>query len=94
MFKSLPPCLKRLPLLAGPGHDLEMAVLVLGYRGATLHPIAAIDVTDAEVVVDRGMVDMTAYNAIRFVTPRFRNQRLLKVADVVDGVLDFQLRPL
>src|SRR5262249_35588500 len=44
----------------GPGDDLEPPVGMLGDRGAALDPVTAIDVADAEILVDRGEVDVAA----------------------------------
>ena len=84
------------PLIAGfePGDDLEPAVVMLGDRGAALHPVAAIDVADAEIVVDHGMVDVAADDAVDMAALRLGGQRLLERADIVHGVLDLVLRPL
>src|SRR5690242_5086415 len=78
----------------GPGDDLEMAVVAFADSGAAFHPVAAVDVTQAVVVVHGGGMDMTADHAVRLMVPCFRRQRLLERADIVDRVLDLQLRPL
>ena len=67
----------------GPGDDLESAVRVLGDRRAALDPVAAIDVADAELVVDLGVVDVAADDAVDAAAVRLGGQRLLEVADVV-----------
>src|SRR5262249_50856554 len=46
--------------LVGPIHDLEPAVEMLDHGTAALHPVAAIDVADAEIVADRGVMDVAA----------------------------------
>ena len=62
--------------------------------GATLHPVAAVDVTQPELVVHDRMMNVTADHAVDIVARGLRGERLLKSANVVDGVLDLQLRPL
>ena len=42
---------------ARPGDDLEASVAMLADRGAAFHPVAAIDVAQPELVVDRGVMD-------------------------------------
>src|SRR5712691_8090185 len=46
-----------------PGDDLEAAVGVLADRRAAFHPVAAVDVVDAEILMDRGVVDVAADHA-------------------------------
>src|SRR6516225_1134333 len=72
---------------ARPGDDLEAPVAMLADRGAAFHPVAAIDVAQPELVVDRGVMDVAANDALGVVAPRFQHQGLLEFADVVDGVL-------
>ena len=79
---------------ARPGDDLETAVVVLDHRGAAFHPVAAIDVADAVIVVDDGVMDVTADDAVGGVPTRLGHQRLLELADEVHRVLDLQLGPL
>src|SRR5262249_57152052 len=43
-----------------PPHDLELPVEVLDHRGAAFDPVAAIDVAQAEIVADHGMMDVAA----------------------------------
>ncbi len=42
---------------------------MLGDRRAALDPVAAIDVADAEIVVDDGVVDVAADHAVDVVAP-------------------------
>ena len=77
-----------------PGDDLESAVLMLGKRGAALDPVAAIHVADAEIVVDDGVVDVAADDAVDAVALRLGGERLFERADIVHGVLDLVLGPL
>ena len=78
----------------GPFDDLELAVVVLDHGGAALHPVAAIDVANAVVVVDDGMVDVPADHPVGGVPLRLGHQRLLELADEIHRVLDLQLGPL
>src|SRR5262249_24824617 len=43
---------------ADPPHDLELPVEMLDHRGAALDPVAAIDVAQAEIVADHGVMDV------------------------------------
>ena len=84
----------RRAFVIGPIDDLEAAVLVLDQRRAAFHPIAAIHVADAEIVVHHRVMDMAADHAVDLVAMRFRGQRLLEGADIVHRVLDLVLGPL
>src|SRR6266567_6875876 len=77
----------------GPGDDLEAAVHVLDDRRAAFHPVAAIEVPDAEILVDRRVVDMAADHAVGLESLGLGSQCLFEGADVVDGVLHLQLGP-
>src|SRR5215470_1931560 len=77
-----------------PGDDLEPSIRVLRNRGAAFHPIATIDVGYAEIVVDDGMMDMTANHAVSRMSSRLDRQSFLKFTDVIDGVFDLVLCPL
>ena len=66
---------------ACPGDDLETAIDVLGNGRAAFHPVAAIDVADAEIVADAGVMDVAADHAVDGVALRFRNERALVFAD-------------
>ena len=72
----------------GPADELEASVVMLDQRRAALHPVAAIVVGDAEIVVHRGAVDVAADHAVDRALPRLARERLLELADEVDGVLD------
>src|SRR5262245_30030173 len=74
--------------VGGPGDDLEAAVRMLADRGATLDPVAAVQVAHAELVVDGGVVDVAADHAIDLAAARLGNQSLLELADEVDRVFD------
>ena len=67
---------------------------MLGNCRAAFNPIAAVDVADAEVVVNDRMVNMAAYDAFGVVALGFSGERLLKFAEVIDRVLDLLLCPL
>ena len=76
-----------------PGDDLEPAVVPLGDRRAAFHPVAAVNVSKSVVVVHRGRMNVTADHPVSLMVPGFGRQRLLERANVVDGILDLQLRP-
>src|SRR5260221_10461974 len=61
---------------------------------AAFHPVAAIDVGDAEIVMDGGVMNMAANHAVRAASLGLEHQCLLEFANVIDGVLDLSLRPL
>src|SRR5579863_17534 len=83
-------------LVAGsePGDDFEAAVGMFGQSRAALDPVPAIHVADAELVVDDGVVDVAAINAVDIAALRFGGQRLLKGADIIHRVLDLVFGPL
>ena len=64
-----------------PGDDLESAVVMLGHRRAAFHPVAAIDVTQAEIVVHGGGVDVAADHAVDAMMLGLGGERLLERAD-------------
>ena len=68
--------------------------MVLDDGRAVLDPVAAIEIADAEILVDGGIVDVAADDAMGVVAVRFGSQRPLELADIVDRILDLQLRPL
>ena len=75
-------------------HDFELSVAMLDHGGTALHPVAAIDVADAEIVANRSVMDVAADHAIGRVMARGVCERALELADIVHGVLDLQLGPL
>src|SRR5271167_3535685 len=80
-------------LWVGPGDDLEVAVLVFDQRCAALHPIAAVQIANALLVADGGVMNMPADHAFSAVPTRFTGKRFLESADIVHGVLHLLLRP-
>ena len=66
---------------------------MLDHRRAALHPVAAIDVAQAEIVVHGGGVDVAADHAVGLMVLGFGRQRLLERADEIDRVLHLQLGP-
>src|SRR5262245_63124757 len=78
----------------GPMHDFEPSVAMLDHGGTALHPVAAIDVADAEIVANRGVMDVAADHAVGCVVAGGVRERALELADIVHGVLDLQLGPL
>ena len=67
--------------------------MVLDHGRAAFHPIAAIDVADAVVVVHDRMMDMAADDSVGGM-PGLGHQRLLEGADEIHRILDLQLGPL
>src|SRR5215475_9770942 len=77
-----------------PPHDLELSVEMLDHRGAAFDPVAAIDVAQAEIVADHGMMDVAADDPVETAPPPgFRGERALVLPDESHRVLDFQLGP-
>ncbi len=66
--------------------------LRLADRRAAFHPVAGVEVVDALDVARGGVVDVSADDAVDVVAPGFVRQRLLELADEVDGRLDAQLQ--
>src|SRR5689334_21097306 len=58
---ELPPC--------GPFDDLQPAVAMLDQRGAALHPVAVIAIEDAVDLLDLGLVDVAADDAVQAASP-------------------------
>src|SRR5262245_23028795 len=67
---------------------------MLDHGGAAFDPVTAIDVDEARLLADHGVVDVAADHPVETAAMRLRRQRLLELADEVDGVLDLQLGPL
>src|SRR5262249_47183023 len=75
-------------------HDVELAVEMVDHRGAALDPVAAINVAQAKIVADHGVMDVAANDAVEAAPPPgFRGERALVFADEGHGVLDLQLGP-
>ena len=51
-------------MLARPVDDGDMALRVLGERGAALHPVAVVVIGDAAEIANLGSVDMAAHDAV------------------------------
>ena len=77
-----------------PMHDFEPSVAMLDDGGTALHPVSAIDVADAEIVANRGVMDVATDHAVGRVMARGVRERALELADIAHGVLDLQLGPL
>src|SRR5262249_53004201 len=80
--------------LVGPTHDLEPAVEMLDDDAAALDPIAALHVANAEIVVNRGVMDVAANHPVNRVAARFLGKGALEFADIVHGVLDPSAPPI
>ena len=79
---------------AGEVHRISSSPFdVLDHDGAAFDPVAAIDVVHAADVAAGGMVDVAADDAVAAVAARLRRERLLEIADVVDGLLELELGP-
>src|ERR1700746_3674592 len=53
-----------------PGDDLKPSIRVLRNRGAAFYPVAAIEIGDAEFVVDGGVMDVTADHSVGRISAR------------------------
>src|SRR5262249_5350577 len=74
--------------------DLALPVEVPAPRGAPFAPVPAMDVAQAEIVADHGMMDVAADAPVEAAPPPgFRRERALVLPDEGHRVLDFQLRP-
>src|SRR5262245_35780284 len=78
----------------GPCQDFETTVRVFPQSRAALNPIAAFHLADTVLVTDRRIVKVAADHAVSAVALGFSCESLLEGADVVDGILHLQLRPL
>ena len=47
-----------------PGDDFELSIEMLDDSGATLHPIAAVDVAQTEVIAHRRMMDVSTDHSV------------------------------
>src|SRR5262249_9122652 len=65
-----------------PPHELKFSVEMLDDRRAAFHPVTTIDVAQAAVVADHGMMDVAADHAVDL------------GANEIDRVLDLELGPL
>src|SRR5215470_19862575 len=65
-----------------PSDDFETSIMMFSDGGAALDPIATIDVTNSEVIVDCGLVNVTANHTINMFALGLGHQRLLKFTDV------------
>ena len=77
-----------------PDDDLEIAVVAFDHSRAAFDPIAAVDIAKAIVVVHRRHMNVAADDAFSLVVSRLCRQSLLEGPDIVDRVLDLELRPL
>ena len=68
-----------------PCPDLESAVEALDRGGAAFQPVAAIDVADAQPVMDRRMMDMPADHAVGLMAGRKRRDLAFELAEIVDA---------
>src|SRR5262245_50979373 len=75
----------------GPMHDFEPSIAMLDHGSTALHPVAAIEVADAEIVADRGVMDVAADHAVGGAVARRVRERAFKLADIVHRILDLQL---
>ena len=78
----------------GPGNDLKPAIRMFRDGGAAFHPVAAIDVSNAEVVADGGVMNMAANHAVGTASFRFERQRPLEFTNIVDRIFDLVFCPL
>src|SRR5262245_30633747 len=61
---------------------------------AAFHPVATIDVAQAAVVADHGMMDVAAYHAVDPAPSGLEGEGALVGADEIDRILDLELGPL
>jgi hypothetical protein len=92
-FVLLDPAQARARMLGAgfePGENLEAAVVMFYQRRAAFHPVAAVHVADAEIVVNAGVVGMAADHAVDLAAVCLLGQCPLEGA----GIIDLVLRPL
>jgi hypothetical protein len=65
---------------------------MLDERRATFDPVAVVAIENAIDATDLRAVDVAADDPVDTAAACFRNHRLLVVADILDGVLDFVLQ--
>ena len=75
-----------------PPKKFQPAVEMLDQRRATFDPVAVVAIENAVDAPDLGAVDVAADDSVDTAAACFRDHRLLVVADVLDGVLDFVLQ--
>lgn len=72
--------------------DLEASIEVFDHRRTTLHPVAIVAIDDPLAIADLGRVNVTADDAIEATAPRFANDGLFIIADVLDGIFDLMFQ--
>src|SRR5215468_7265801 len=70
---------------------IEAARPILGNRGTTLHPIAAVQILKAINLMVCGLMDMSADHAVHAAPPRLGDQSLFECVHKVYGGLDLEL---
>ncbi len=81
------PC--RLAAIApfSPFDEFHPTIEMFDHSRAAFHPVACIDVFDAIHALDRGMMDMTADNAVDPDTLRFFRNHILELTNEIDRLL-------
>ena len=74
-----------------PADNLEVPVVGLGNGRAAFNPIAAVDVGDAQLLMDRGVVNVPADDPVNPVLSGLRDQGVLIPADHLDGIFHLEL---
>src|SRR5262249_45331524 len=78
-----------------PPHELKFSIEMLDDCRAAFHPVATIDVAQAVVVADYGMMDVAADHAVDPGPSGFDGEGAFVCADEIDRVLDLEReRPL
>ena len=79
--------------LRAPFDDLKLSIEMLDSCRAAFHPVAAIHINQAIDGANHRMVDVTADYAVHMLAAALGAERLLELADEVDGVLNLELDP-
>ncbi len=74
-----------------PADNLEVPVVGLGNGRAAFNPIAAVDVDDAQPLMDCGMVNVPADDPVNPVLPGLRNEDVFVSADHLNGIFHLEL---
>ncbi len=77
-----------------PADNLEVPVVGLGNGCAAFNPIAAVDVDDAQPLMDCGVVNVPADDPVNPVLPSSCSEDVFVPADHLDGIFHLELRRL
>ena len=73
-------------------NELQVAVEVFDKRRAALNPVTGVVVENALDVAHLCVMDVSADDTIDALATRFGGERVLEIADEVDGTFDLRLQ--